>query len=138
MNDFDRRPGSVDDPGLRGGTDPEQRPLPPGDTAGDTGGPDEPRPAELDMPEAGDPVAWSYVERGTNVVGREGIRIGTVEQMLGTEAENIFHGVALRAAGGGPTRFIPADRVTSLTPARVEVQVAVDEVEALEEYQPPG
>jgi len=128
MNDFDRNQGSIDDPGMRGGINPQQRDLPPGDTAGDTGAAGEPEPAELDLPGPDDPVAWSYVEPGTEVIGREGVRIGSVKAMLGTEAEGIFHGIALDPAGGGDPRVIPADSVTSLTTSRVQVQVATDQV----------
>ena len=134
MTDFDRQPGAIDGPGMKGGTDPAQRILPPGDTAGNTGGKGEPKPAELDMPGPDDPVAWSYVERGTDVIGREGVKIGTVEAMLGTEAEGIFHGIALHPSEGGPTRVIPADRVRSLTPAAVQVEVSTDEVEGLDTF----
>lgn len=136
MTDFQRQPGGIDDPGMKGGTDPERRDLPPGDTAGDTGSPGEPEAAELDLPGPDDPVAWSYVEPGTDIVGREGVKIGTVDAMLGTEAEGIFHGIALNPAKGGATRVIPANAVTSLTPSEVQVQVATDEVEGLEEHRP--
>jgi hypothetical protein len=122
MNDFDRNPGAIDDPGMKGGID--------------TGAPSEPEPAELDLPGPEDPVAWSYVEPGTDVVGREGVKIGKVDQMLGTEAENIFHGIALKPATGGEARIIPADSVTSLTPSEVQVQVSTDEVEGLAAFQP--
>jgi hypothetical protein len=135
MNPFDRQPGAIDDPGMKGGTDPEEQTLPPGDSAGNTGSPGEPEAAELDLPGPGDPVAWAYVEPGTDVVGREGVKLGTVEAMLGTETENIFHGVALSPSAGGPTRMIPANSVTSLTPSEVQVQVSTDEVESLEEYR---
>ncbi|HSM39092.1 MAG TPA: hypothetical protein VK838_07130 [Candidatus Limnocylindrales bacterium] len=135
MNDFNRNPGAIDDPDMKGGLDPGQERLPPGDTAGDTGGPGEPQPAELDLPGPDDPVAWSYVEPGTSVVGREGVKIGTVERMLGTEAENIFHGIALQPAEGGASRVIPADAVTELTTSEVQVRVSTDEVGRLEEYQ---
>lgn len=138
MSDFDRQPGAIDDPGMKGGIDPEQRTLPPGDSAGDTGAPGEPEAAELDLPGPDDPVAWSYVERGTDVVGREGVKLGKVAQMLGTESEGIFHGIALDPAEGGPPRVIPADAVTSLTPSLVQVQVATDEVTSLEEFSEPA
>jgi hypothetical protein len=137
MSDWQRNPGAIDDPGMKGGIDPELDRLPPGDSADDTGGEDEPKAAELDMPGPDDPVAWSYVEPGTPVTGREGVRIGTVEAMLGTEAEGIFHGIALKAASGGHTRMIPADAVTSLTTSEVQVQVATDEVDQLAEYDEP-
>jgi hypothetical protein len=137
MSDWQRKPGGIDDPGMKGGIEPQVDTLPPGDSADDTGGEGEPQAAELDLPGPDDPVAWSYVEAGTPVTGREGVRIGSVEGMLGTEAEGIFHGIALKPAEGGPTRVIPADAVTSLTTSEVQVQVATDEVDRLPEYQPP-
>jgi hypothetical protein len=135
MNEFDRQPGAIDDPGMKGGTDPELSTLPPGDTAANTGGAGEPKPAELDLPGSDDPVAWSYVERGTDVIGREGVKIGTVDAMLGTETENIFHGIALHPSEGGATRMILADQVRSLTPSAVQVEVSTEEVEALDTYE---
>ena len=138
MTDFDRQPGAIDDPGMKGGIDPEQRKLPPGDSAVDTGAPGEPEAADLDLPGPDDPVAWGYVQPGTDVVGREGVKLGTVDAMLGTESEGIFHGIALDPAGGGPVRVIPADLVTSLTPSEVHVQVSTDEVEGLDEYHAAG
>jgi len=138
MNDFERNPGGIDDPGMPAGIDPDQRTLPPGDTAGDTGVPGEPEPAELDLPGPNDPVAWSYVEPGTDVIGREGVKIGTVKEMLGTEAEGIFHGIAIDPAGGGPTRLILADAITGLTTSNVQVQIATDQVDDLQEYREGG
>jgi hypothetical protein len=138
MTDFKGNPGAIDDPGMKGGIEPDLDSLPPGDTADDTGAGGQPQAAELDLPGPNDPVAWTYIDRGTDVVGREGVKIGSVEAMLGTEAEGIFHGIAMKPAAGGPTRVIPADAVTSLTPSEVQAQVATDEVERLPEYQPVG
>jgi hypothetical protein len=133
MSDFQRNPGGIDDPGMKGGIEPEVGRLPPGDTADDTASA-EPETPELDLPGPDDPVAWNYVDPGTAVMGREGVKVGSVEGMLGTEAEGIFHGIALRPATGGPTRVISADKVSSLTTAQVEVQLSVDEVEALPHF----
>jgi hypothetical protein len=138
MTDFDRQPGAIDDPGMKGGIDPDVEALPPGDSAGNTGGPGEPEASELDLPGPDDPVAWSYVKPGTDVVGREGVKIGEVKAMLGTETEGIFHGIALDPSSGGPDRVVPADAVTSLTPSEVQVQVSTGEVESLEEYAAPA
>jgi hypothetical protein len=138
MSDWQRNPGAIDDPGLRGGTEPDQDRLPPGDSADDIATDGEPKAAELELPGPNDPVAWTYIEPGTPVTGREGVRIGSVEDMLGTEAEGIFHGIALKPATGGPTRMIAADSVTSLTTSGVQVQVGTDEVDGLPEYNEPG
>lgn len=135
MSDFDRQPGGIDDPGMKGGTAPDLDTLPPGDHAGNTGAPGEPEAAELDLPGPSDPVAWSYVEAGTEVIGSDGQRLGIVKAMLGTEAEGIFHGIALDA-GDGPDRIIPADLVRRLTTSRIEVDVASDGIGDLERFEP--
>lgn len=133
MSDFQRNPGAIDDPGLKGGIEPDMDNLPPGDRADDTAK-QEPGASELDLPGPHDPVAWNYVDSGTPITGREGVRIGSVEMMLGTEAEGIFHGIALRPSAGGPTRVISADVVTSLTTSEVQVQLSVDDVDGLPEF----
>jgi hypothetical protein len=126
---------SIDDPGMKGGSAPDLDPLPRGDHAGDTGPAGQPEAAELDLPGPNDPVAWTYVEAGTDVVGSDGQRIGVVKAMLGTEAEGIFHGIAVDT-GDGPDRVVPADSVTSLTSSRVEVDVASTAIGDLEAYEP--
>ena len=136
MNDFDRQPGAIDDPGMKGGIDPDLDRLPPGDTADDTGGPGEPQAAELDLPGPDDPVAWSYVEAETLVVGPSGERLGRVAAMLGTETEGIFHGIAVTPYDDGGTRVVPADDVTRLTSAKVEIAYDAERLAAAEEYHP--
>ena len=136
MNDFDRQPGAIDDPGMKGGIDPDLDRLPPGDTADDTGGPGEPQAAELDLPGPDDPVAWSYVEAETLVVGPDGEELGRVAAMLGTETEGIFHGIAVTPYHDGKTRVVPADDVTRLTSSKVEIAYDADQLTAAKEYEP--
>ena len=136
MNDFDRRPGAIDDPGMKGGIDPDLDSLPPGDQAGNTGGSGEPEAAQLDLPGPDDPVAWNYVEAETLVVGRNGEELGRVAAMLGTETEGIFHGVAVTPYADGTTRVVPADAVTRLTPSRIEIAYDADQLSAAEEHHP--
>lgn len=121
MNDFDRPPGAIDDPGMKGGLEPEERTLPPGDHAGNTGGPGEPEAAQLDLPGPDDPVAWNYVEVDTLVIGPADEELGRVAAMLGTETEGIFHGVAVTTYADGSIRVVPADAVVRLTPSAVEL-----------------
>jgi hypothetical protein len=136
MNDFDRQPGAIDDPGVKGGTDPDLDRLPPGDQAGNTGGSGEPQAAELDLPGPDDPVAWSYVEADTLVVGPNGEELGRVAAMLGTETEGIFHGIAVTPYRDGATRVVPADDVTRLTSSKVEIAYDAEQLAAAEEYHP--
>jgi len=137
MNDFERQPGAIDDPGMKGGIEPDERTLPPGDSAGNTGGPGEPEAAELDMPGPDDPVAWNYVEADTLVVGPDGEELGRVAAMLGTETEGIFHGVAVTPYDDGRTRVVPADAVSLLTTAKVQIAYGRDELASAEEHSPP-
>lgn len=139
MNDFDRKPGAIDDPGLKGGLDPDIDALPPGSSADETGAPGEPEAAELDLPGPNDPVAWSYVPTDTLVVGRDGAELGRVAAMLGTEGEGIFHGIAVRTSADGSVRIVPADAVTGLTTSRVDVAWDAGELGRAEEHTPlPG
>jgi hypothetical protein len=137
MTDFDREPGAIDDPGMKGGIDPQLDRLPPGDRADNTGAAGhEPSASELDLPGPDDPVAWNYVEADTLVVGANGEELGRVAAMLGTETEGIFHGVAVNPYSGGPTRVVPSDAVSGLTPSRVEISLDADQLAAAEEHRP--
>jgi len=136
MNDFNRQPGAIDDPGMKGGIDPEEETLPPGDSAGNTGGPGEPQASELDLPGPDDPVAWSYIEPDTRIMGPDGEELGRVAAMLGTETEGIFHGIAVKPRRGGTERVVPADAVTRLTSAKVEIAYDADGLAAAEAYEP--
>lgn len=113
------------------------RNLPPGDTADDVGGPGEPEAAELDLPGPDDPVAWNYVEQGTEVVGPNGDKVGKVKEMLGTD-EGIFHGIAVNPDHGDGTRMVPSAQVTLLTPSRVQISLDADALAHAEEYRAPG
>ena len=135
MTDFQDYP-PIDSPGPATGGPPEPRTTPPGDTADDTST-TEPHASELDLPGPDDPVAWSYVQAGTDVVDPNGNRIGRVEEMLGTD-EGIFHGVAVSPEVGGPTRMVPADQVGSLTPSRVEIQLDAAGLDSAEEFRAAG
>ena len=134
MNDFDRQPGAIDDPGMKGGTDPDRDTVLPGASTDPEGG--EPWEAELDMPGPDDPVAWSFVESDTLVVGPDGEELGRVAAMLGTESEGIFHGVAVLPYHDGKARLVPADAVTLLTSAKVQIAYDRERLAATDEYHP--
>ena len=72
----------------------------------------------------------------TLVVGPAGEDLGRVAAMLGTETEGIFHGVAVTPYRDGTTRVVPADAVTRLTSAGVEIAYDADALAAADEYEP--
>ncbi|MDQ3066191.1 MAG: PRC-barrel domain-containing protein [Actinomycetota bacterium] len=44
---------------------------------------------------AGDPVSWLLVERGWKVVDANGEKVGKVDEVLGDETTDIFHGLTV-------------------------------------------
>ena len=42
---------------------------------------------------SGDPVSWLMVERGWTVVNADGEKVGKVDEVLGDEQVDIFHGL---------------------------------------------
>lgn len=135
MNESDRFP-SIDDPSMPGGQMPQPRSMPVGDTADNAGEAVTPV-AELDLPGPDDPVAWRYVKPGTPVHGPGGEQLGAVEDMLGSDREDIFHGIAVRTGMLSPTRMVPADAIVSLTPSRVEISLDAAALGEAEEHRPP-
>jgi len=134
MTDLDREPGAIDDPNGPGGQDVEVRNHPPGDIADDVGD-GEPEVSELTLPGPDDPVAWNYVEAGTQVIGPDGDTVGSVSEMLGTD-EGIFHGVAVDPQRGSGARMVPSSQVTLLTPSRVQIALDAGALAEAEEYHP--
>ena len=135
MTDAERFP-AIDDPGTQGGAMPEPRATPPGDHAGNTGSGEERPISELDLPGPDDPVAWRYIKPGTPVRGPDGDQLGTVETMLGSDQEDIFHGIAVRIGLLGPARVVRADDVVDMTPAGVGVRLDAEALSNAPEHRP--
>jgi PRC-barrel domain len=63
----------------------------------------------------GDPVSWLLVEPGWTVVDAEGSKVGKVEEVLGDEQTDIFHG--LRVDG----EEIPSERVAEIREGEIRL-----------------
>ena len=137
MTDAERFP-AIDDPDMAGGGMPQPRSG--GGDAGDDGGSDDPAAgvpiSELDLPGPDDPVAWRYVKPGTPVHGPDGDQVGTVETMLGSDQEDIFHGIAVRIGLLGAARVVRADDVAEMTPAVVVVRLDAEALSNAPEHRP--
>jgi hypothetical protein len=44
---------------------------------------------------AGDPVAWTMIEAGWNVVASDGADVGHVDEVTGDSTADIFNGLAI-------------------------------------------
>ena len=62
-----------------------------------------------------DPISWFEIEPGWRVDGPDGTELGSVEEVLGDQREDIFDGLAVVGSLGGLAHYVPAEQVTSIT-----------------------
>ena len=85
------------------------------------------------MPES-NPIGWRGVVYGTPVMASDGSQVGTVREILGSDSEDIFHGVRVRLAGERRDVMVRADDVTALTTDAVQTGLAPSVIEGLPTY----
>ncbi|HET7807067.1 MAG TPA: DUF2171 domain-containing protein [Gaiellaceae bacterium] len=85
-----------------------------------------------------DPVSWFVVERGWAVVGSDGAKLGTVDEVLGDSSLDIFDGLAVASGVLGKPRYVPAELVAEIVEGSVRLSIAGDEFGRLDEYEAPG
>ena len=81
------------------------------------------------------PISWRAVVYGTHVIAADGTSIGTVREVLGSDAEDIFHGIRV-AHGGGPGNdaVVAADRITGMTTDAVATDLGPGEAGRMPRY----
>ncbi len=89
------------------------------------------------MPE-NDPIGWRGLTYGTLVTTADGTRVGTVREVLGSDAEDIFHGLRVELTAGRRDVMVPADLVGTMTTAVVETTLSRSAIEALPTYDEVG
>jgi hypothetical protein len=82
----------------------------------------------MDVP---DPVSWLVVERGWEVVDRDGGKVGQVEETLGDENADIFHGLSVATSLIGASRFVAAEEVAEIEEGRVQLSLTSAQVDRL-------
>jgi len=80
------------------------------------------------------PIAWRGVGQNTPVRSSEGDQVGHIVDLLGSDQEDIFHGIVVRLGRLGHDVFIPADDVTLMTPSHIDVAYTDAQVHALPEH----
>jgi hypothetical protein len=81
-----------------------------------------------------DQIAWRAVTYGTPVITDDGTKVGTVHEMLGSDEEDIFHGIRV-AAERHDDVMIAASDVSSMTSSAVTTSLTPSEVAGLPEYK---
>ncbi len=84
-----------------------------------------------------DSIGWRGVVYGTQVLGADGKRVGTVREILGSDQEDIFHGVRV-AIDRHHDVMLPAEDVADLTTSAVTSTLSAAEIEALPAYDEPA
>lgn len=89
----------------------------------------------MKVPEPNDeqPLAWTAILEATPVYTADEQEVGIVVDVLG--AEDIFHGIVVRAGPGAEDVMVPADRVRVITNARIVTSLTGDEFRALPPYR---
>ena len=80
------------------------------------------------------PVSWRGIVYGTAVVTEDGTKVGTVHEVLGSDQEDIFHGVRVVRAGHHDV-MISAEDISSITTASVTTDLTTAEVSELPDYE---
>jgi len=74
------------------------------------------------------PIAWRAIVYDAPVLAADGTRLGTVREVLGSDADDIFHGI--RIARGGDSKhdaMIASERITTMTHEAIATNVAATE-----------
>jgi hypothetical protein len=67
------------------------------------------------------PIAYQVLEESVPCYSADGELVGTVDHVVSAPAQDIFHGIVMRSAGG--QRFIAADQIASLHERGVELSI---------------
>jgi hypothetical protein len=87
--------------------------------------------------EAGNPISYEVLEKGTPVLDTSGEQFGTVKEILAVEEEDIFEGLILHTHHGD--RFLHADSIASIHRHAVSSTLDAAAAAALPKPQPaPG
>jgi hypothetical protein len=81
-----------------------------------------------------DPIGWRGIVYDTPVKTADGVRVGSVREVLGSDPEDIFHGIRVGLTQGRRDVMVPADRVTSLSAAEIGLDLSSADVQALPNY----
>jgi len=78
-------------------------------------------------------VSWRGIVYGTAVDAADGTPVGTVHEVLGSDEEDIFHGIRLTRSGH-PDVMIAAEDITDMTTAAISTSLTTADVDALPAY----
>lgn len=81
-----------------------------------------------------DPVSWLLIEKGWDVVGSDGEGLGKVHEVVGDTNKDIFNGLAVTPGLLRKPRYLPAERVGTITEGRIVVDLDAEAFDRLDEH----
>jgi hypothetical protein len=87
------------------------------------------------MSDTEETVAWMACPYRAPVLDSEGGTIGTAESLLGDEAEDIFHGIAVKRTHGSDLVEIAANDIVRITKLQVYTHIPPADVATLTPYR---
>jgi hypothetical protein len=85
----------------------------------------------LPLVDEGLPIAYQVLDEGIPVYSSDGQELGIVDHVVSAPAEDIFHGIVMRAGTG--QRFVEADLVASLHERGVDLKIDAEAAAELPE-----
>ena len=79
-------------------------------------------------------ISWRSVVYGTPVTATDGVRAGVVQEVLGSDAEDIFHGLRVALTGRRGDVMVSADDIASMTLGEVRTVLTQSQIEGLAAY----
>jgi hypothetical protein len=80
------------------------------------------------------PISWRYIVYGTAVTAADGIRMGDVREVLGSDAEDIFHGLRVAFTSRHGDVMVSADDIQSMSTGEVRTVLRRSEIEGFPAY----
>lgn len=81
------------------------------------------------------PISWRAIVYGTPVISSDNEPAGEVHEVLGSDAEDIFHGLRMTLAGRPRDVMVSADDVASISADEVRTDLTRSQLEALPTYE---
>jgi hypothetical protein len=80
------------------------------------------------------PVSWRALLYGTRVLAADGATVGSVQEVLGSDSEDIFHGLRVRLDGHKRDVMISSGDLGELSNSGVKAELSADAIRQLPDY----
>jgi hypothetical protein len=82
----------------------------------------------------GGAISWRSIVYGTPVTAADGRQVGTVREVLGDDAEDIFHGIRVSLSQGHRDVMVGSEDISELTAGSIQTTLSAEQLSALPAY----